>query len=271
MKIFKNKNTLKRTNIDKKLCSFIPTMGGIHKGHVSLIKKAKRLKQKILVSIFVNPKQFNNAEDFKKYPRNLNKDIKLLKKLKVDYLYLPNFKDIYGFKPINKVFLHNFSKKLCGKYRKGHFQGVLNVVNRFLEITKPKYIFLGEKDFQQLQLIKLHILKKKIKTKIKLCKTIREDNGIPCSTRNKNLTKKEKNIASNIFRYLNLKKRLIKENLIKSKFDIIKKKLIILGVTKLDYLEIYNVKTLKKPSNIRENSRIFTAFYINKTRLIDNF
>ena len=145
MKIFKDKHTLQKEILKTKGTSFVPTMGGLHKGHVSLIKQSKKFKFKILVSIFVNPKQFNKKSDFRSYPRNAKKDIRLLKKLKINYLYTPKFKDIYGFKTRNKVFLDKSSKKLCGKFRKGHFEGVLNVVNRFIEIIKPKYIFLGKK------------------------------------------------------------------------------------------------------------------------------
>ena len=189
MKIFKNKEYLKSEIGNNKSISFVPTMGGLHKGHISLIKRAKRYKNKTLVSIYVNPKQFNKKEDYKKYPVNLEKGLKILKKLKVNYLYLPTYKDLFKFKPSHKIYLHKFSKILCGKYRKYHFKGVLDVVNRFLEIIRPKYLFLGIKDFQQLTLIKKHILKNKINTKIVSCKTVREANGIVCSSRNFNLNK----------------------------------------------------------------------------------
>ena len=165
MKIFKDRHTLQKEILKTKGTSFVPTMGGLHKGHISLIKQSKKSKFKTLVSIFVNPKQFNKKSDFRSYPRNTKKDIKLLKKLKIDYLYIPTFKDIYGFRPKNKIFLDKSSKKLCGKFRKGHFEGVLNVVNRFIEIIKPRYIFLGKKDYQQLFLIKRHIEKKKLNLK----------------------------------------------------------------------------------------------------------
>ena len=161
MKIFKNKQILQSEILEDIDISFVPTMGGLHQGHLSLIKKAKNYKCKILVTIFINPKQFNKVSDFKNYPSNVSDDIKKLKKLKVDYLYLPSYKEVYGFKTVNKIFLNKFSSKLCGKHRKGHFEGVLNVINRFLEIIKLKYIYLGQKDFQQLILIKKHILKKK--------------------------------------------------------------------------------------------------------------
>ena len=213
MKIFKDKHTLQKEISKTKGISFVPTMGGLHKGHISLIKQSKKSKFKTLVSIFVNPKQFNKKSDYRSYPRSTKKDLKKLKNLKVDYLYIPTFKDIYGFRPKNKFFIDKSSKKLCGKFRKGHFEGVLNVVNRFIEIIKPKYIFLGKKDYQQLFLIKKHIEKRKIKSKIIECKTIRENNGIACSSRNLNLSKSQMIIASNIYHYLRSLKKKNKKKL----------------------------------------------------------
>ena len=214
MKIFKDKQRLKKELFKEKRVSFIPTMGGLHIGHLSLIKRAKKYKNKILISIFVNSKQFTKASDYKNYPRNLTKDLKMLKNLDVDYLFLPTKKEIYGFKPNNEIFLDKFSNKLCGKFRKDHFNGVIDVVNRFLEIIKPKYIFLGLKDFQQLYLIKKHIFKRKINTKVIECKTIRGKNGVAYSSRNFKLTNKDINIASKIYSYLfKLKSKLKKKNI----------------------------------------------------------
>jgi len=270
MKIFKNKLSLQK-EISKDNClSFVPTMGGLHKGHLSLIKKAKKYKYKICVSIFVNPTQFNKKIDFKKYPRSLVSDIKALKKLQIDYLYLPTYKDIYSFETKNKIYVDKFSKQLCGKYRKGHFEGVLNVVNRFVEIIKPKYIFLGIKDFQQLILINKHIQKNKIKTKVIECKTIREKNGVACSTRNFNLNRKELTIASNIYKYLlNLNKK-IKKNYKLFKINTIKKDIFLLGASKIDYIEYLNIKKFNNNKKSKDKIRLFIAYYINKIRLIDN-
>ena len=270
MKIFKDKHTLQKEILKTKGTSFVPTMGGLHKGHISLIKQSKKSKFKTLVSIFVNPKQFNKKSDFKSYPRNIKKDIKLLKKLKVDYLYIPTFKDIYGFRPKNKVFLDKSSKKLCGKFRTGHFEGVLNVVNRFIEIIKPRFIYLGKKDYQQMYLIKKHIKKRKIKSKIIECKNIRESNGIACSSRNLNLSKSQIKIASNIFHYLKSLKKKIKKNYSLFKIDKIKKDLINLGANKIDYLENYNVKNFKKIKRPNKEFNLFFAYYIKNVRLIDN-
>ena len=270
MKIFKDKHILQKEISKTKGISFVPTMGGLHKGHISLIKQSKKSKFKTLVSIFVNPKQFNKKSDYRSYPRSTKKDLKKLKNLKVDYLYIPTIKDIYGFKPREKVFLDKFSKKLCGKFRKGHFEGVLNVVNRFIEIIKPKCIFLGKKDYQQLYLIKKHIKKRKIKSKIIECKTIRENNGVACSSRNLTLSKSQMKIASNIFYYLlNLKKK-IKKNYSLFKINKIKKELIELGANKIDYLESYNIKNFKKIKKNNKEYNLFIAYYIKKVRLIDN-
>ena len=270
MKIFKDKHTLQKEILKTKGISFVPTMGGLHEGHISLIKQSKKTKLKTLVSIFVNPKQFNKKSDFKSYPRNTKKDIKQLKKLKINYLYIPTFKDIYGFKPKKKVFLDKFSKKLCGKFRKGHFEGVLNVVNRFIEIIKPRYIFLGKKDYQQIYLIKKHIEIRNIRSKIIECKTIREKNGIACSSRNSSLNKSQMKIASNIFYYLSNIKKKIKNNYSLFNVNKIKKDLIYLGATKIDYLENYNIKCFKKIKRPNEKFNLFFAYYIKNTRLIDN-
>ena len=265
MKIFKSKHKLQKALSNQKSLSFVPTMGGLHKGHISLIKKSKKFKEKVIVSIFINPKQFNKKKDFTNYPRNLKKDLSVLKKLRVNIVFIPNKKDIFSFRPKSSVYLNSFSKKLCGQFRKGHFEGVLNVVNRFLEIIKPKRIFLGNKDFQQLVLIKKHILKKKINTKIVSCKTVRERNGIAYSTRNSLLSINEIKIASKIYRILSKEKKKLSINLKK-----VKEKIIDAGGKNIDYLEIYNINTLKKSNKLNKNTKLFIAYYLNNVRLIDN-
>ena len=266
MKIFKSIYKLRNAILNQKNLSFVPTMGGLHKGHISLIKKSKKYKGKNIVSIFVNPKQFNNKKDYLNYPRNLNKDLSILKSLKVDYVFIPNKKEILSFKPKINIYLDNFSKKLCGSFRKGHFEGVINIVNRFLEIINPKKIILGAKDYQQLYLIKRHIIKRKIKTIVVKCNTIREKNGMACSTRNKLLNKKQLKVGSKIYKYLNKFKKKPVLNISKLKKDIKK-----FGAKKIDYLEVYNLKTHKKTNLASKNTKIFIAYYLDNIRLIDNF
>ena len=270
MKIFKNKIELLKEISNIKDIAFVPTMGSIHEGHLSLIKKAKKESKNILVSIYVNPKQFKSRLEYLKYPRSINKDIAVLKKKKIKYLYLPSFNDIYSFKPKKPIYLDKFSEDLCGKFKPKHFYGVINVVNRFIEILNPGSIFLGFKDFQQLKLIKLHVKKNGILTKVISCPTIRGKNGIALSSRNSKLNKNQVKIAAKVYKYLKgNKKKIISKNLTKEKIIFIND-LILLGVNKIDYLESLNLKTLKKTKTIKEVSNIFIAYYLGRVRLIDN-
>ena len=165
MKIIKSFKVLKKEINFNENIGFVPTMGSLHDGHLSLIKHAKKKSDKILVSIFVNPTQFNERKDFNKYPRNINRDIIILKRMKINYLFLPSENEIYK-KGINKkIKIQKKDIVLCAKFRKGHFEGVLAVVNRLLCNIKSNYLFLGKKDFQQVYLIKKY-LNKKFKTKI---------------------------------------------------------------------------------------------------------
>ena len=160
MKIFKNFFDLKNELDKANNLAFVPTMGGLHNGHKSLIKESKKKSKFTLVSIFINPSQFNKIIDFKKYPRNLKKDISVLNQLKVDYLFIPNSKVIYKKKSEMKVSIKRIDKILCAKYRPGHFEGVLAVINKLLLNINAKYMFLGEKDFQQAILIKKFVYKR---------------------------------------------------------------------------------------------------------------
>ena len=249
---------------------FVPTMGSLHDGHISLIKKSLKLSNKTIVSIFINPKQFNNKEDYKKYPRNIKKDLKILKRLKVDFVYLPKIKDIYKNKNKIKIKLNKQDKVLCAKYREGHFEGVIEVMTRLTKIINPSKIFMGEKDFQQLLLVKRYI-EKNFRSKIISCKTIRDKNKLALSSRNILLNKKNLNKAGKLAKDLILfKKKLLKKknlkNLIIMKKNELKKNYDI----KIDYLELRNAKNLKLTNKIT-NSKIFIAYYIDKVRLIDNF
>jgi pantoate--beta-alanine ligase len=243
-------------------------MGSLHKGHVSLIKKSNSQCKKTIVSIFINKPQFNKITDFKKYPRTLSKDIEILKKLKIDFLYLPSPKQIYPNGVNLKIKLHQFSKVLCGKSRPGHFKAVVDVIDRFVKIINPTKIFLGEKDFQQLKLIEHFLTKNKSKTSVVLCKTIRESSGLAYSSRNVLLSINEKKIASKIYNFLLKEKR----NLIKNKTTIsdVKNILFKIGLTNIDYLSVMNVNKIIRPHKKKKKFKIFIAYYLRKTRLIDN-
>lgn len=270
MKIFRHKKKLIKEISGFKNIGFVPTMGALHKGHISLIKKAKKRSNKVLVSIYVNPKQFSSKKDFEEYPRKLNKDINILKKIKINYLYVPANKDIYSFRPKIKIYLDNFSKILCGKFRPNHFKGVLNIVNRFLELIKPKFIYLGLKDFQQLSLIESHIIKNKIKTKIVRCPTIRENNGLALSSRNSKLKKNYLKKAGKIYNFILTNKGKILTKILNNKKSEIIYKIQKLGASKVDYIECIDLKKKKISKDTKTKFNIFIAYYIQGVRLIDN-
>ena len=270
MKILLNNTSLFESLRPFNDLGFVPTMGGIHKGHLSLINKSNKLCKKTIVSIFVNPKQFNNKKDLKSYPRNIKKDLKILKKSKkVDFVYLPKFKDIYKDKKKSKITLQKKDKILCAKFRKGHFEGVLDVMNKLTKIVKPKKIFMGEKDFQQLYLVKKE-LEKKYKTKVIPCKTIRDKDNVALSSRNLLLNKSNLTIAAKIYETLvDIKKNTKNKKNIPSFLNLKKRELKNNYKIKIDYLELRNIKNLKL-SNTKNNSRLFIAYYLKNVRLIDN-
>ena len=268
MKIISHKNKLAKFIKNEKNLGFVPTMGGIHLGHISLIKRSIRECRKTLVTIFINKPQFNRNYDFKKYPRRIKEDIKKLKKLKIDFLYLPKEKEIYPKGQNKNIKISPFKKKLCGKNRPGHFEAVADVIDRFIKIIEPKKIYFGEKDYQQLKIIELFIKKNHPETKVISCKTIRENNGIALSSRNYLLTVYQKKLAEKIF-YTLLKE---KNKLIKNKLSILdlKKKIYNLGVNKIEYIELLNINKLIRPYKKIKKYRIFIAYFLGSIRLIDN-
>jgi len=270
MKILRTKNDLKEAIYKIKNLGFVPTMGSIHNGHVSLIKKSKIKCDKTLVSIYVNPKQFNNKKDFADYPRNRIKDLNILKKLNVNFLFMPSTKEIFNEKRVKKIVLPKNQKILCAKFRKGHFEGVLDIMDRLIKLINPRYTFMGEKDFQQLFLVNKFI-GKKYKNIILSCKTIRNKNFLPLSSRNFLLSKKDLKQAGQISKYLfKIKFSLKKNNKINNYLLNKKKELQKKFNIKIDYLEIRNEKNLTTLTK-NKKIRLFVAYYINKVRLIDNF
>ena len=270
MKILLNNFDLNEALKKVKSLGYVPTMGSIHEGHEYLIKQSKRRSKKTLVSIFINPKQFNNKTDYKNYPKNINKDLKILKRLKTDFVYIPKSKDVFNKINQKDIKLEKKDKILCAKYRKGHFEGVLKVMDRLTNLIRPKKIFMGEKDYQQLYLVKKFI-EKRYKSKIIACKTIRDKNNLALSSRNLLLTNKQKLLASKLTMKVMKLKYFIKKNknirsLIKSKKKEFEKNFQI----KIEYLDIRNIINFKKTKSIK-NSRIFIAYYVGKVRLIDNF
>ena len=271
MKLIKQITDLNKALNNQKKIGFVPTMGNLHEGHQALIKTSQKKCKKTLVTIFVNPTQFNNKNDYKTYPRSIYNDLKILKKLKVDYVYLPTVRQVFVDKKLPKIILKKSQKILCAKFREGHFEGVLDVLNRFVKLISPKSIFMGEKDYQQFFLVK-NFIEKNYKTKVYGCKTIRDSSMIALSSRNNLLNKTSLNTLGLVTnRLINLKKTIYK-NKPKSKklIHIIKKDLVKKFKIKIEYLECRNTVNLSTDINFK-SFKLFTAYYLNNVRLIDNF
>ena len=271
MKLIKHITDLNKAINSQKELGFVPTMGNLHKGHESLIEKSKKKCKKTIVSIFVNPTQFNNKRDYKSYPRSLKKDLRVLKRLKVDYIYLPTINQIYDNTEKYNISLKKSEKILCAKFRKNHFEGVLDVLNRFVKMISPKIIFMGEKDYQQFFLVKKFI-EKKYKSKVYSFKTIRNSNKVALSSRNNLLNQTNLNTAGLIANQLIFLKHSISKNKNKSNnlIKVFKKELIQKFDIKIDYLECRNLVNLS--TNLYNKPfRLFVAYYLNNVRLIDNF
>src|SRR5210317_1771793 len=274
LKILKSVNSTKKylKKLDKPIV-FIPTMGALHNGHLSLIEIGKKLDVHTIVSIFINPIQFNDKKDLEKYPRTLIRDIEKLKALKVDTLFAPNIKNIFDKNFQTNVSVKNLQKNLCGLNRPGHFDGMATIVLKLFNILKPDYAIFGKKDFQQLEIIKRMCLDLNLNIKIIEGKIIREKNGLAMSSRNSLLTKNNLLLAPKIYEGLKLVKRDFTDcNQLNSQLVI--KKLndfyINNGLKRIDYIEIVDKKTLEKVRKIKKGDTIAVAVKLGKIRLIDN-
>ena len=268
MKILLNSFDVIKEFKNERNLGFVPTMGSIHNGHKYLVKKSIKQCKKTVVSIFINPTQFNDQNDLKNYPKPIHKDLDILRRLKVDFVFLPKTSDIYKSKRKKKIILNKRDLILCAKHRKGHFEGVLDVMDRFTKLICPKKIYMGEKDFQQFYLVK-NFLEKKYKTKIIKCKTIRDKDQLAYSSRNFQLSKNLlKTAAKMINEIRNIKKNLSKQNNIIKYLNIKSNFLNNKYKIKIEYLELRDEVNLKRSKNL--NSKLFIAYYINKIRLIDN-
>ena len=251
---------------------FVPTMGALHIGHESLIKKAKETCDKVAVSIFVNPTQFGPNEDFNKYPRPIEKDIELCAKLNVDLVFNPTVETMYPEgQDITKVCPpENFKNKLCGLSRKGHFDGVATVVIKLFNIIRPDCAFFGEKDAQQLIIIKKISRDLNLPVEIIGCPTVREPDGLAVSSRNIYLSENARKEASTIYQVLQEAFRLYKSGLT-DKEEIFKKSLLKLGSDiEPEYLEAYSIIDMEPVKNVAAGTLLAFAGKIDGVRLIDN-
>jgi len=277
MLIFNNKvdlnNYLKHNNLDKTSIGFVPTMGALHKGHLSLLNKSIENNVTTVISIFVNPIQFNNEDDLKKYPRTLDNDVEKIKTISDKILvYAPTVEDIYNGKIKSEHFkFDGLEHQMEGKFRPGHFDGVGTVVKRLFEIVKPTNAYFGEKDFQQLQIVKKLAEKEKMPVNIIACSIFREHNGLAMSSRNERLSAEEKEKSNFIFKTLCEVKKVFATKSAKKSIAFVYNKFKKHPDFKLEYFEIAD-ETFLLPC-IRKNKnkkyRAFIAVYVNKIRLID--
>tara|TARA_B100000927_G_scaffold163884_1_gene132043 strand:- start:15508 stop:16386 length:879 start_codon:yes stop_codon:yes gene_type:complete len=256
---------------------FIPTMGNLHEGHLSLIRKIKEFgATKTIVSIYVNPKQFGPGEDYAKYPRTLDGDIKLLEKVNVDCVFCPSDKEIYPPNVESQVMINKLDlmDELCGKYRPGHFDGVLLVVNRLLSIIQPNIAIFGQKDYQQYVLIKNMVRQLFIPTEILMAPIIRENDGLAMSSRNSYLNSNQRSKAIHLYKSLISARKKIRENKIDCK-SILRteiERLNKIGLS-VDYLEIRtsdDLSSVKEYKKKNDEYVLLGAVKLGKTRLIDN-
>ena len=257
----------------KTVIGFVPTMGALHEGHISLIKEAQKNNSLVVVSIFVNPTQFNNADDLAKYPNTLKKDIEKITTVSDEIiLFAPTVEDIYKDLIVSKSFdFEGLENQMEGKFRPGHFNGVGTVVKLLFEIVKPNNAYFGEKDFQQLQIIKKLVEKYKLNVNIVPCPVHRESNGLAMSSRNERLSENERDKASIIFETLKKSKILFKTKSVKLITEYVAQKFEPQNIFTLEYFEIAdedNLLTCVK-KNPKKKYRAFIAVFVNNIRLID--
>ena len=276
MKVLKSKKTLidyveRQREMGKKI-GFAPTMGALHEGHLSLYKAAKKENDEVISSIFVNPTQFNNPDDFQKYPKTLEKDLELLEKAGVDAVYVPNVEEMYPDGLNSKKYdFDGLENEMEGKYRPGHFDGVGTIVEELFRQVQPHNAYFGEKDYQQLAIIKKMVEKTKLPVKIHEVPTLREEDGLAMSSRNVRLTETQRKEATIIYETLTKVKEWFKvislEEIKQKVTDIFRN-----SNFELEYFVIADEETLKEANAIDENReyRAFIVAYADTVRLIDN-
>jgi pantoate--beta-alanine ligase len=252
---------------------FVPTMGALHNGHISLINNSKQSNSITVCSIFVNPTQFNQAKDFEKYPITIEKDIDLLEKNGCDVLFLPSAQEIYpdGTKNLPHYDLGYLETVLEGQYRPGHFQGVCQVVHRLLNFVQPHNLYLGQKDYQQCMVIKKLIELAHLKINVIICTTLRENDGLAMSSRNMRLNEQERKMAVKISETLSFLKKEIKPGYLQDLKERANQYLTAENF-KVDYVEIAHADDLTIAENWDGKQKIvaLAAAYLNEVRLIDN-
>jgi pantoate--beta-alanine ligase len=266
------KDYINRHKKEGKTIGFVPTMGALHMGHISLIEIAKRQNSIVLCSIFVNPIQFNNASDLERYPRTLQKDTELIEKYGCDAVFAPSDKEIYPEKDMSQWDFGLLDKVMEAEHRPGHFNGVAIVVKRLLEIVEPHKAYFGEKDYQQVMIIRQLVNRLKMPVEIIACPIIREEDGLAMSSRNMLLNLDERQQAANISKALfEAKANALKMSVKELKGEVVKT-INKNDLLKVEYFEVADAETLKPVDEWIKGKKImgFVAVQVGKIRLIDN-
>ncbi|MGN0307383.1 MAG: pantoate--beta-alanine ligase [Lachnospiraceae bacterium] len=264
---------VKQWKKEGKTVGFVPTMGYLHEGHASLMEKAKEQCDKVVVSIFVNPMQFGVNEDLDSYPRDLEADKRLCQSIGVDLIFRPSAEEMYEEDFCTFVDMNGLTGELCGKSRPTHFRGVCTVVSKLFNIVAPDRAFFGQKDAQQLAVIRRMVKDLNMDIEITGCPIIREDDGLAKSSRNTYLNEKERKAAVILSQTITLGERLVKEGL-RDAGELIaamKANLEKEPLARIDYVEAVSMNTIAKVDIIEGSVLVAMAVYIGKTRLIDNF
>jgi pantoate--beta-alanine ligase len=254
------------------IVGFVPTMGALHEGHLSLVRQAKRENEVVVVSIFVNPIQFNNSEDLEKYPRTLEHDLKLLEEAGCTLVFAPSEAEMYPEKPSEKYDFGTLETVMEGAFRPGHFNGVAIVVKRLFDLVKPTTAYFGEKDFQQLAIIRALVEKENMAVEIVGCSIIRENDGLAMSSRNTRLSDEDRRIAPQIYKTLRDSRDLVDVFTPQQLKAFTAEQLQKIPRTKLEYFEIANAKTLQPIEHWNDCPRRIAcvAIWLGDVRLIDN-
>ncbi|MFV8342467.1 pantoate--beta-alanine ligase [Flavobacterium sp. XS2P39] len=264
---------LKSIKTSNSTIGFVPTMGALHQGHLALMQKSLLENENTIVSIFVNPTQFNNPEDLAKYPRTLEEDVKKLTALSSEIiLYAPTVEDIYDGQPLSQSFdFDGLEDQMEGEFRPGHFNGVGTIVKRLFKIVEPTNAYFGEKDFQQLQIVKKMVAKANLKVNVIGCPIFREANSLAMSSRNERLSAEEREKAAIIYKTLTIAKEKFKTKSAKSVAEWVQKSFEKHPLFKLEYFVIADEATLLPCTRKNKNKkyRAFIAVFVNNIRLID--
>lgn len=272
-KIKDTKDFLQAKKQEGKSIGFVPTMGALHEGHLSLMEYAKDENDLVVVSVFVNPAQFNNPEDLKKYPRDLKGDLRKMEKIGIDMVFSPPVDEMYPDKEIKKTYdFGDLDKIMEGKYRPGHFNGVALVVHKLFEIISPDRAYFGEKDFQQLAVIKKLVEQENLPVEVIGCPIMRENDGLAMSSRNKRLSDEKREVAPVLYQTLKKAFEMKQEKTVDEVKRFVEQEISKTNGMKLEYFEIADSKTLTPVREWRqsESPRAFIAAYLGNVRLIDN-